>query len=229
MYNAPPTASTRFPNSAIRRNDGMERESRPYIPPFPPTHPVIPANPAIIPAAPNRHPAPHRHSRESGNPPPDCGRRRRQPGFRIPPSAGMTGWESRPYIPPFPPTPSRNHRQPRRHSRRAQPSSRPPPSFPRKRGSTAGLRTTTASTGVLDSGLRRNDGGGCKAAPAIPAAPNRHPAPHRHSRESGNPPPDCARRQRQPGFWIPAYAGVTGWESRPYISPFPPIASRNHR
>ena len=32
--------------------------------------------------------------------------------------------------------------------------------------------------------------------------------PHRHSRESGNPPPPIACR-RKPGFWIPACAGMT--------------------
>ena len=37
--------------------------------------------------------------------------------------------------------------------------SRPPPSFPRNRESTPALSDTPGRTGVLDSGLRRNDGG----------------------------------------------------------------------
>ena len=35
------------------------------------------------------------------------------------------------------------------------------------------------------------------------------PAPHRHSRESGNPRPGLSPGQTAPGFWIPAYAGMT--------------------
>ena len=42
----------------------------------------------------------------------------------------------------------------------AVPSSRLPPSFPRKRESTPRPFRSSGPTGVLDSGLRRNDGGG---------------------------------------------------------------------
>ena len=59
------------------------------------------------------------------------------------------------------------------------PSSFPPslPSFPRKRESTPRPIDTPAPTGVLDSGLRRNDGGECRewmgvgGAGAIPPTP----------------------------------------------------------
>ena len=35
--------------------------------------------------------------------------------------------------------------------------------------------------------------------------------PHRHSRESGNPPPALSSGRGKPGFWIPACAGMTVW------------------
>ena len=181
------------------------------------------------------------------------------------------------------------------------------PSFPRKRESTPGHRDTPKATGVLDSGLRRNDGGavasirhsrplsvipakagihslpywcagdgrvggwgrisltqpspagrgrawrpyevgwfiqrwrtnsvGAHGRAPLPriAKPTYHhetpptsylqpiphphaiiPALHRHSRESGNPRPTLSIRPGWPGFWIPAYAGMTvrgraGW------------------
>ena len=37
----------------------------------------------------------------------------------------------------------------------------------------------------------------------------RHSRPHRHSRESGNPPLAYQTRRGIPGFWIPAGAGMT--------------------
>ena len=75
--------------------------------------------------------------------------------------------------------------RPHRHSRE---SGNPHPATPTRRG----------HTGVLDSGLRRNDGGGWGIRPPI-----------RHSRESGNPQPGLSPRRGAPGFWIPAYAGMT--------------------
>ena len=86
-------------------------------------------------------PQPHRHSRENGNPHPALPLRRDIPGFWIPAYAGMTV-EARCGIPmryPYTPT---------------------PPSFPRKRESTPHHTDTPRYTGGLDSGLRRNDGGG---------------------------------------------------------------------
>ena len=108
---------------------------------------------------------------------------------------------------------------------------------------------TPDAAGVLDSGLRRNDGRGWRLlygvggvgrlslTPPSPAGrglcglrhhpviipiqsfPPPHssfpppcsviPAPHRHSRESGNPHPGLPPRRGLPRFWIPAYAGMT--------------------
>ena len=78
---------------------------------------------------------------------------------------------------PGAPIPQPRHRLIFRHSR-------PIPSFPRKRESTPTPSDTPGLTGVLDSGLRRNDGGaaadGNDAGPAAEA-----------------------------GVWIPAFAGMT--------------------
>ena len=143
-----------------------------HIPPYLPTHAVIPAPHIVI-------LAPPRHSRESGNPHPGLSAQRHQPGFWIPAYAGMTdGRNSAVSIchhscPPSyrhtrPPTPA--HPPPPRHSR-------PPPVIPAK----AGIHT-------------------------YPSA-----------------------RQGRPGFWIPAYAGMTdGADSAVSImSPLTPAIPRH--
>ena len=61
------------------------------------------------------------------------------------------------------------------------------------------------TTGVLDSGLRRNDG--CSAPPAvIPAKAGIHP-------------PGLAAGWNPPGFWIPACAGMTDLVPPPTVIP----------
>ena len=57
--------------------------------------------------------------------------------------------------------------------------------------------------------------------------PHRHsrpipsfPPPSRHSRESGNPHPSLSPRRGQPGFWIPACAGMTVGMAAAVISMF---------
>ena len=99
--------------------------------------------------------------------------------------------------------------------------SRLPPSFPRKRESTATL--SASHTGVLDSGLRRNDGRAWAAhtlslpPSPIPAylASSRHPAQFpRHSRESGNPPcPINHRPVFQPARRYPSAGRNPGGEN----------------
>ena len=103
-----------------------------------------------------------------------------------------------------------------RHSRRPHRHSRPVPSFPRKRESTPRPIVTPGITGVLDSGLRRNDGGGVRFAgrwrrgttlphptlsrwerafrglrrrPALHPHSVRPSGPHRHSGAGRNPEP----------------------------------------
>ena len=100
-----------------------------------------------------------------------------------------------------------------------------------RRPGISGLAQATGLAGVLDSGLRRNDGGEANFPNPQPSST---PLP-RHSRESGNPPPAIThlvpchiRRSPPPSFrrrpesrtpadagrrlgrvWIPAFAGMT--------------------
>ena len=148
----------------------MYKKLVPDAPPsFPDAPPSFPASPPSFPAAPPSFRRPYRHSRESGNPPTAIRVCQSPPGFWIPAFAGMKvgggGMTDRPgasqekaplsqkggfflacALPSFLPYPV------------AIPA--PPPSFLRKQESTTAHSHPTASTGVLDSGFRRNDGGG---------------------------------------------------------------------
>ena len=195
-------------------------------------------SPTLQPTRPHRHSRPRRHSRESGNPHPALSIRQAPPGFWIPAYAGMTVGVG-----------LRIARSLRRGaSRQPSPSGRglgegesdsttnppppsfpSPPSFPRKRESTPRPIPTPRPTGVLDSGLRRNDGGGemraVRAAGVWGESPQppfcergafggfayRHSArPRRHSGVGRNPEPRRWPRQyREGGVWIPAFAGMT--------------------
>ena len=112
--------------------------------------------------------------------------RRDMPGFWIPAYAGMTvGGRMRDAD---------------------TPSLRPArPVIPAKAGIHPRPTATPGYTGVLDSGLRRNDGGcGCGMPIRYPYAPPGPSFPRK--REST---PALPLRRDIPGFWIPAYAGMT--------------------
>ena len=121
--------------------------------------------------------APHRHSRESGNPHPIIRHRRPLPYIptarKSPPFAkgGLGGLPRRRHSTnPRIVRPSRRslsvipakagiHTPPSDNATSYPPFPPPYPSFPRKRESTPHPIDMPEPTGVLDSGLRRNDGG----------------------------------------------------------------------
>ena len=121
------------------------------------------------------------------------------PGFWIPAYAGMTVKNiGIPHCLPanaIPCTPQPRHSRPQpRHSR-------PQPRHSRESGNPHLIPPPCrAATGVLDSGLRQNDGGEYAANPVLPTpqppyATTTIPAPHRHSCESVNPHPSLPPRR----------------------------------
>ena len=204
----------------------------PYHPRHTPPHPVIPAKAGIrtpayryaevpppgfwIPACAGmtvgnmsvsniaypQHPyaAPPRHSRESGNPHPGLPPRRAATGVL---DSGLR-WNGGGEISAI------------RHYLSATSIRRPTPSFPRKRESTPILPPRQAAAGILDSGLRRNDGGeyvGIQHClhrnPHIPPPPSFPPHPVIPAKAEIHTPAHRIAGPPLPGFWIPACAGMT--------------------